>query len=290
MKKIAFIGATGMIGQPVARKLVEAGFEVSALVRNIHKAKMLLPSSINFVQGDLNNERDLLQLMSGHDALYLNLNLKQEEKPNDFHSEEQGLQKIILVAQQSSIKRIAFLSSIVMNYQGMNGFNWWVFDVKRRAVDMIKASGIPSTIFYASTFMESLDGTYKQGNNLMLAGKSQQKLYFIAGDDYGRQVARSFHVLSNENREYYIQGSEAYTQEEAVRLFAAHYKKSKLKVRNAPMWLLKCMSYFSQKVNYGWHIIEALNKYPETFIAQQTWAELGRPKMTIKEYATMKSA
>jgi hypothetical protein len=33
---------------------------------------------------------------------------------------------------------------------------------------------------------------------------------------------------------------------------------------------------FIQRFNYGWHICEALNKYPEKMDSQQTWNELGK--------------
>jgi len=38
VNKIAFIGATGMLGQPVAKMLLEEGFQVRALVRDLDKA------------------------------------------------------------------------------------------------------------------------------------------------------------------------------------------------------------------------------------------------------------
>jgi len=42
--KILVIGATGMIGKPVANELLNAGLEVTALVRDIAKAKERLPN------------------------------------------------------------------------------------------------------------------------------------------------------------------------------------------------------------------------------------------------------
>ena len=39
IKKIAMIGATGMLGIPVAIALMEAGFEVTALARNPESAR-----------------------------------------------------------------------------------------------------------------------------------------------------------------------------------------------------------------------------------------------------------
>jgi hypothetical protein len=45
------------------------------------------------------------------------------------------------------------------------------------------------------------------------------------------------------------------------------------------------MGLFNQKFNYGYYIVEALNKYPEKFEAQQTWDELGKPTISLKEFA-----
>ncbi|MBK9378342.1 MAG: NAD(P)H-binding protein [Saprospiraceae bacterium] len=55
-KNISIIGATGMIGIPVTKELVKAGFNVTALVRNPEKAKSIFPAGVNFVKGDLDDK------------------------------------------------------------------------------------------------------------------------------------------------------------------------------------------------------------------------------------------
>ena len=82
-----------------------------------------------------------------------------------------------------------------MNYQGSNGFDWWVFNVKLSAMKQIKTSGIPYAIFYASSFMENFLNNQKHGSKISLAGKSRFKMFYIAGEDYGRQVANSYKIL-----------------------------------------------------------------------------------------------
>jgi uncharacterized protein YbjT (DUF2867 family) len=284
-KKILVIGATGMLGKPVAKELVKAGFEVSAFVRNPEKAKDL-PGGIKLIKGDVSNRNELAAAMKGMDAVYLSLSIKQDEKQSAFHSEEEGMKNIIGAAKEAGIKRIAYLSSLVMFYQGMNGFDWWVFDIKHKAVKMIKESGIAYTIFYPSNFMESLLNMYKQGKMLMLSGKSEHPMYFISAVDYGKQVAKSFSILNDENKEYTIQGKEAFTADEAVKLFRNHYKKEKLFITKAPLGMLKFLGNFNTRMSYGAHIIEALNKYPEKFGAELTWKELGEPEMSVKRFAS----
>lgn len=284
-KKIAVIGATGLLGRPVTTALLHAGFEITALVRDEEKARKELPAGIHLVAGDMKNEEDLRKVLTGHDALYLNLSIKQQEKETDWHTESDGLAKLLPLAKEAGIRRIAYLSSLVMRYQGMNGFTWWAFTVKHRAADLIKNSGIPYTIFYPSTFMESLSTLYKMGPFMMLAGESKFKQYFIAVDDYARQVVKSFALPGNENREYVVQGPQGFTNDEAVGEFMKHYGQGKLYRLKAPLGLIGFYGTFIRKMNYGYHILQALNNYPEKFEAERTWNELGAPVITIEKFA-----
>lgn len=280
---IAVVGATGLIGKPVTEQLVSAGFSVTILARNPEKAQRIF-SGLRIVQADLKDPASLRAGLENQQIIYLNLSVKQNEKPGAFHTETDGLKNLLTEARRAGIRQIGYLSSLVMNYQGMNGFNWWVFDVKHEAVRMLKQSGIPVTIFYPSTFMESFS-MQRQGRFLPLAGESRAKMWFIAGQDYGRQVAQALQRTSAENREYVIQGPEALTYEEAENRFVRQYSRQKLIPLKAPMRALQFLGRFNRTIDYGAHIVEALNNYPEQFDAGKTWAELGKPALTIDDYA-----
>ncbi len=285
MKKIAIIGATGMLGQPVTKAFIEAGFEVSLLVRHPEKARQLFGPAPQLVTGDVQDTNSIRKFLQGQDALYLNLSVAQASSEKDFQPEREGLENILKAAKSSSIKRIGYLSSLVHLYQGQNGFNWWAFALKKKAVADIKASGLTYSIFYPSTFMESLDkGGYRQGNSIALAGTSRHKMFFISGSDYARQVVKAFE-RNQGNQEYTIQGPEGYTADEAAKLFVSNYKKAKLKVQKAPLGLLRCIGLFVNKLNYGANIVDALNNYPEKFESEKTWQELGQPQTRVIDYA-----
>jgi len=284
IKRIAIIGATGLLGKPVTSALLNAGFEITALVRNAEKARKELPAGIHFIEGNMKNEADLRKVLNNQDAIYLNLSVKQNEKENDWHTESDGIKKLLPLAKEAGIRRIAYLSSLVMRYQGMNDFRWWVFAMKQQAVELIKSSGIPSVIFYPSTFMESLSALYKAGPFMLLAGESKFKQHFIAADDYARQVVQSFRVPVDHHQEYVVQGPAGFTSDEAVALFAKHYRR-KLFTMKVPLGLIGFYGTFIQKMNYGYHILEALNKYPERFEADRTWSTLGKPVITVEEFA-----
>lgn len=286
--QVAVIGATGMLGEPVARELIKAdsSFSVRIVARHVEKTVARFPAT-EVVAGDLRSVESLVNALRGIDVVYLNLSIRQTEKQAEFHTEGQGLQNLIEAARQAGVGRIAYLSSIIMRYQGMNDFQWWVFDVKQEAVRLIKASGIPYSIFYPSCFIDSINRTQRAGRFVLLVGRSSVRPWYISASDYGKQLVRALQIAkAGQNQDYVIQGPEAVTQHEAAKRFVAAYRKEELSLLTTPPFFLKMGSLFSAQASYGWHITEALNRYPEVFEAGQTWTDLGKPQTTIEDFAT----
>ena len=283
MQKLLFIGGSGMLGKPVARELMRAGFPVTFLARDVEKMQKLFPNAA-VVKGDVFAIASLEAAMAGQEIVYLNLSVAQSSKKSEPQPEREGINNIIEAAKKTGIKRIAYLSSLIKNYEGMNGFKWWAFEIKHAAVNAIKKSGLNYSIFYPSTFMECLDKQMLQGTRLMLAGKSEAPMWFIAAKDYGVQVAWALKKAGDSNQEYVVQGLEPYTADEAAKVFIQNVK-SKIKIMRAPLAPLKYLGIFNQRVNYAFHICEALNKYPEKFESENTWNDLGKPSTTLADYA-----
>ena len=235
----------------------------------------------------MRSDTDIRKLLRDQDKVYLNLSVKLNEKKTDWHSEQQGLKTLLPIANETGVKRIFYLSSLIHRYQGMNGFDWWVLKLKTEAVKMIRSSGIPSTIFYPSTFMEAIPSQYMLGRRLLIAGRSKHKQYFIASADYALQVLNAIETnKGSDDKDYVIQGPEAYLTDEALKVFKENYKKANLSISSAPFSFVKLFGMFNTKMSYGSHIIEALNNYPEKFEAENTWSELGKPKVSLKEFAS----
>ncbi len=287
MKKILIIGATGMLGKPVTEVLMNEGFEVSALVRNRARAnKIFGGSSLEILEGDLKNETTLRTAMQGKDAIYLNLSVSPSEKPDDFHTETNGLKLLLRVAEDQRVKRVAYLSSLVGKYE----HDWWVLKLKKEAVHILRTSRLKYTIFYPSNFMESIVGQYKSGNHLMILGKPQYPLHWISAKDYGKQVANAIR-FDQGNKEYIIQGPEAIAVEDAFKIFIKNFKTKSgpLKIRKMPISLMKMAALFSDDLSYGVQITESINNYPEEFGAEETWTKLGKPTTTLDEFARQMS-
>ena len=282
MQKILFIGASGMLGKPVGLELFRAGFEITLLARDVEKMKKLFPRA-SIVEGDVFDQASLEAAMAGQEIVYLNLSVAQSSKKNEPQPEREGIANIIDAAKRTGVKRIVYLSSLIKNYQGMNGFKWWAFEIKEAAINAIKNSGLNYSIFYPSTFMECLDKQMLQGKRIMLAGRSEAPMWFIAAKDYGVQVAWALKKAGDSNQEYVVQGLEPFTSDEAAKVFIQNVK-SEIKVMRAPLAPLKYLGIINQRMNYAYHICEALNKYPEKFESENTWNDLGKPSTTLAEY------
>jgi len=283
MKKILVIGSTGLLGKPTTRQFIERGHDVSLLARNPEKTRQLFPEC-RIEMGDVFDEDSLRSAFQGKDVVYLNLSVAPSSSNKDPQQEREGMRNIIAAAKKEKVGRIAYLSSLIKNYQGMNGFDWWAFRIKNAAIDQLKNSGVPYSIFYPSTFMETFLNLIK-GNNIYLVSGSHAPMWMIAAADYGKQVSKAFEI-ANGNQEFVIQGLEPFTWDEASKVIVENYKARQLKIKKAPIGIVKFLGTFNRKVEYGAKILTALNNYPEKFESDPAWSALGKPTITLKAFAS----
>ena len=283
MKRITVFGATGMLGKPVTIELLNAGYEVTALVRNVEKASRELPEGIHLVEGDLQNTNAIKEVLEGAEGVYISIANTYKDKENQFNAEHHGLDNILRVAKQCNIKQVSLLSSfLARNYQG----DWWIFKNKKSCIDRIKGSGVPYTIFYASSFMENITSGMLRGNSVStVKSELNNKSFWISARDFGKQVANAFNTDQALNNEYAAQGLKDFTMEEAAIEYAKHYSKAKLKVSFTPRWIMTTLSVFNPMIKFMAKMSEVNISTNETFEAQKTWNELGQPTTTISLFA-----
>lgn len=283
IQTIAVVGATGMLGAPVTKELKRQGYSVSAVVRdNVNAQKKLGPEIFTHV-ADLKSVSSLRTAFQQADFVYVSLSTAPGEQNSNFKTEIEGVENIIKAAKLSGVKRIGYLSSLVKDYDEKE---WWVFDAKRKACELLLNCDIPVTIFYPSNFFENLTELQLKGKRVMLAGKQETKSWWIGTNDYGRQVAEAFRQDHNENREYTIQGLEPFNMDEAADVFIENYSSEDLKKTTAPLWIFKLLKPFSKTMDFQYNILHAINNYDEQFQSEKAWRELGKPEETLADWAS----
>jgi uncharacterized protein YbjT (DUF2867 family) len=282
LRRVLVVGGTGLIGAPVVRALASAGFEVSALVRGEARG---LPEGVKVIKGDILSAEDMDRAVAGQDAVYLSLSTRPADREHDRLPEREGVKNVLEAARKAGVRRVLLLTALMKDYQGTKGFDWWVLRVKQEAEIAVRTSGVPHTIFRASSFLENLQSSMRQGSKINVAGKSKYPMWYIAADDFAAMVVASLASPASRDRVYTVQGPEALLASELAARYVKSYTQAPLTVAHAPLGLLKALGLFSRDLSFASKVLEALNEYPERFDGAAAWAELARPQTTVEDFA-----
>jgi uncharacterized protein YbjT (DUF2867 family) len=145
--KTLVIGTTGRVAGAVARRLVEDGTSVRALVRNRDKATAAFGGTVEMVDGAFDDRSVLARAFDNVDSVFLALGTSQEQVALEW-----GL---IDGAARAGVPRIVRLSVLGADQPRDVGF----YEVARRHGELdayLAASGLPHTTLRPSYFMSNL--------------------------------------------------------------------------------------------------------------------------------------
>ena len=91
IQNVAIIGATGMLGQPVTKAFIDAGYSVRVISRDVERAKRLFNNKqLEFKEADIFNVAQLKVALKDIDAIHINLSGNSPEsytqKPCVWHN------------------------------------------------------------------------------------------------------------------------------------------------------------------------------------------------------------
>ena len=186
-KTVLVTGATGHQGGAVARQLIQSGFAVHALVRDVNKpaAQILQQAGALLATGDLDDRRSLDRALQGASRVF------------SVQSMEDGLESEI--RQGKSLADAAkaagtshFVYSSVGGAERKSGVPH--FDSKFQIEEYIRAIGLPFTIMRPVFFLFNYDGMRKMMNSGVMSQplSPNTKLQQLSEDDYGKAVAQVF--------------------------------------------------------------------------------------------------
>jgi len=281
MEKILVIGATGMLGYPVAKKLNEEGFQVKAFTRNPEKAKKLFDDDFEIVRGSVEDTVSLKEALS--DCQGVHINLKGGPKDKDYmRIEYGGTVNIINAAKIRNVRRLTYLSGISAYKEKL----WFVpSKVKFMAEEAILNSNINYSIFKATWFMESLK-LFARGKNITVIGEQTNPIHWIAAEDYARMVANAYKSDNAINKKFIVKGQEAYTMKQAAEIYTEIVNPD-MKVKTMPLWFAKFLGIisFDSKLKDVVRLMEFFNKTIEKGEPEETFEILGTPEITLKDWA-----
>jgi uncharacterized protein YbjT (DUF2867 family) len=284
IRKIVVIGATGRLGVPVVAELAKA-FQIRAIVRSPEKARAVLPSNVEIVQGDLRDIPSLRAGLEGADAIYINLATETADLTLPFYEEREGIQNLITATHGLDIQYIAKIGALGAYPPAVKAIkNNMVANIIRiEGHNIIAASGIPHTFFAPTFFMELLPNMIDK-HTLRWIGNTSLKFYWISAADYAQQVVKAFQNPKKMPEHCPIQGPEAVSIKQAMEQFVRNYDPT-LKMRIVPLWIIRLLGIFNPKLRFVGHLFAYFSRLEDPFCADRTGQDLGKPTTTIERFS-----
>ncbi|MBN1143642.1 MAG: SDR family oxidoreductase [Bacteroidales bacterium] len=289
-KKISIIGGTGNLGVPVVKFLLQDGFEIKLIVRNINKAKQLFDvNQVQLAEADLRDVAGLKSALSGTAYLYLNLSTQTTDINIPFSAEREGIANILEAIDLGSIRQIIAISGLGAfdNVQGSDRFQFIPNVIRKEGHKLLKNSSIPYTILHCSYFADSF-AIFRRKNTYSVIGDTKNPIFFTNCRDYSNHL---IHAIANENafyKEFPIQGRKGLAHPEAARAFLDIFSKD-TKVAVLPGGIINIMALFSKEMKFVKHMNDYFSSSVEEFIAEEfnTYKILGEPKLSVSDYARL---
>jgi dihydroflavonol-4-reductase len=115
MAEILITGATGTVGWPIARGLVARGDSVRALVRDVERARSLLPEGAEPVRGDVADRDSVRSAVAGAEVVFHAAGLPEQWRRDDADFTRvnvEGTRNVAEEALAAGVRRLAYTSTI----------------------------------------------------------------------------------------------------------------------------------------------------------------------------------
>jgi uncharacterized protein YbjT (DUF2867 family) len=276
MNRVLVIGATGMLGRPVARALRAAGIGVRVMSRGARRARALAEEEGHeVVVGDVDDPASLRAALGGCTGVHLNM-----KSGPDVGLERRAGHAVARAAAELGLGRVTYLSGASVCEQ-----NAWFppirskLDAERALVD----SGAPYTIFRATWFMESLP-RFVRGGRAATFGKAPHPMHWVAAEDYARMVAAAYTSRRAAGKRLYVHGPEAMTTHEALRRYCAVAHPG-VGVGSVPLWTASLMGLFSGELRAVARLMRYFERVGEGGDPSEANTLLGAPDTTLEDWA-----
>jgi uncharacterized protein YbjT (DUF2867 family) len=219
------IGATGLLGMEICRKLRTGGRPLRALVRptaDAGKRAALEALGAQLVEGDLKDAASLRSACKGVRSVISTASSTLSRQPGDSIQavDEQGQLALIDAAVDAGVEHLVFVS-----FRNNPRIQYPLTEAKRAVEGRLKGSGMAYTILQASYFMEvwltpMLGFDYANGK-VRIYGDGNNPISWVSYRDVARVAVAALGVPRARNRVLEVGGPQALSPREVVRIFEA---------------------------------------------------------------------
>ncbi len=278
-KTILVLGATGLLGRPVAYALQAAGYRVRVMTRSYQKARKLFDNSFQTVLCDPMDPGCLAEAMTGCYGVHISL-------PTE--AEQQVAETVAKAAASRGVKRITYISGATVAEE-----NRWFPMVERKflAEKAIRSSGVAYTILCPTWVMDGLSMFVQQGRAAIF-GKQPYPYHWVAADDIARMVVAAYGLGVETSGRYIVHGPEAIPMQEAVKRYCAAFHPEIKNVSSMPFWLVRLLATLTRDrgLKGAGELFSYFEKVGEWKNLPQANCALGTPATTLDAWLEQRKA
>ena len=194
-KKILVLGGAGMLGQPSARKLQQAGFAVRLMVRDVDKTRAIFADDFEIVQGDVTDLASLEKAMAGCQGVLISV---------CGVVDQLSAENVTRLAPRLGVDQLIYLSGSTVKEEN----SWYPMTAQKlNAEKAIRAGGVPYTILCPTWPMEQLP-RFVMGGRATVIGILPDPWHWFAADDLARMIANAFQSEAALGKRLYVHGPE----------------------------------------------------------------------------------
>jgi uncharacterized protein YbjT (DUF2867 family) len=212
--KVLVAGATGHVGGAAVRHLLEAGYEVSALVRSAGKGEGPRSPGVTLFEGDVTRSETLAPALDGCAGVFSALSSGTEREAEEV--EYRGNVNLLRAAREAGVRRFVYSSALLVDHPLAQRVG--TFREKARFEETLHgANGVSATVLRPVMFMETLL-LASSGPVAFVPGRQRHRVGWIAASDVARAAVAAFE--RDITGRYELAGPDTATFDEAYRRFS----------------------------------------------------------------------
>lgn len=234
-------GATGFLGGHLVNELIEKGYQVRALVRDLKKGERLVSKGVQLVKGDMTDPDSLREAARGVETVINLVGIISggEKIYRAVHTE--GTRNLVKAARENGARRFIYISANGASRDGASAY----FRTKWEAEEEVRKSGLEYTIFRPSVLFGPNDAFVNQlafGIRLSpvfpVFGSGEYKFQPLFVTDLARCIVKSVTEPKAKNQAVEVGGPDAVSFNDIVDAVAETLGKKVYKL-HIPLSLVK---------------------------------------------------
>jgi uncharacterized protein YbjT (DUF2867 family) len=271
-KRVLVIGATGFIGQAIAKQLKKDGFTVRVLTRDLEKANEIFNEDYEKIQGNVLQPETLSDALDNVNYVYINL--PEKDAP-------EGVKNLVDKLRNTDIKRIGYTSGCTVRKE-----NAWhpMINSHYQADETIINSGLPYSIFRPTMVLDMIP-RYANNGKAFIIGKQNNGWSWIYSEDMAKMISNAFQTEKAKNKKFTIFGPEKCSIPEAVDSFNKIFFPDAKKASPRPYWMANILAIFiGSSLKYAISLFKYFDSHPEEGNPQEAVELLGKPETDLNSF------